>query len=112
MSKKELDDALRLLAINDTEAEKLCRAFDEYEASSSELLKAAMLVDNDPIKIEMISHLYPDFEVIMSRQVGLELFVKKNYDRAFVSSEMNEISKLSFELSKKIRQRLEPLRDN
>ena len=83
----------------------ICEAFVE---SSDELRKAAMLCD-DPIKREMISFVAPEFEKMWARSEGIKILLEKeNYskNKEFILEEMKSVTKQNLEMAKKIRDKL------
>lgn len=83
---------------------------DAFARSAQELLDASMLVDDDPIKADMVKHLAPEFDALMAKEAHLHLIMKnKDYDREMVLTEMQACTRMANELTTRIREKLEPL---
>lgn len=86
------------------------RITGEFANSAQALLNATMLVNDDPIRADMVKHLEHEFDLLMAKEAQLQLMMKsKNYDREMVLMEMQECSKLANDLATRIREKLEPL---
>lgn len=86
------------------------RITGEFANSAQSLLDASMLVNDDPIKADMVKHLEPEFDALMAKEAQLQLLMKnKNCDREMVLVEMQECTKIANKLTASIREKLEPL---
>ena len=80
----------------------------EFVKSTRELAEATKLTGGDPIKQEMISHIYPQFEKIISRSETMKLLLANDPDYYVENKDFikEEFIKLTFEnrsLSKEIK---------
>ena len=85
-----------------------------YLKSSKALRDAAALCDDDPIKQDMVSHLLEDFNNVITRSQSLQVLVDRDYAncRDYILSEIKEITELTNSITKRIRNKLEPLNWN
>ena len=58
------------MIMEESDVQDFAKICDEFVTSSRELLSAAKLCDDDPVKQEMISFIIPDFEKIRGSSSG------------------------------------------
>ena len=103
--KSSNDELFDMLAMSNMGTFALKQSCDRYVASSFELVDAASLVGNDDIKADMVKHLYFEFTKIQSREDCLKLMLS-TYERNAVINEMDAITDMNKELTRKFKERL------
>lgn len=96
----------------ENDIENFAKICNEFVTSSKELLDAAVLCDDDPVKQEMISFIIPDFEKMMAKSEGIKLLLHSEdfgQNKEFILQEMVQITKQNFDMAKEIKNKLQCL---
>jgi len=93
------------------EEEEFFFVVQEFLESSYELAEASKLCENDPIKQEMISFIYPQFEQMRSRSEGIRIMLNDGYqeNKKFILEEMKKVTKYNYDMAGEIRKKLKKL---
>jgi len=88
---------------------KTCEAFVN---SSEQLRDAAGLVDEDPVKQDMVAFIIPDFNQMWARSEGIKVLLEGASfaeNREFVLQEMEAVTEQNLKMAQQIIEKLAPL---
>ena len=82
-----------------------------YLKSSRELRDAASLINDDPIKQDMIAHIAKEFTEVWQRSEALQVLMKKDYEncREYILQEIKEITAINYDIARRIKNKLKPI---
>ncbi len=97
------------MTMEENDTEEFAQICKEFVVSSKNLLEAAKLCADDPVKQEMISFIIPDFNSMMARSEGIKILLYSDdffENKQFILEEMKLVASQSNEIARKIRNKL------
>ena len=101
-----------MMIMEESDVQDFAKICDEFVTSSRELLSAAKLCDDDPVKQEMISFIIPDFEKMMAKSEGIKVLLYSEdfaQNKEFILQEMKQVTEQNLDMAAKIKNKLQCL---